>query len=67
VLRIRLEPDGQGTRLTLEHSGFSGLRGMMIAAMMGGGWKGIVGKGIPAVLDKIERGEALPDKPFPKH
>jgi len=62
VLTIRLEAAGEGTRLTLEHKGFRGAKGLLIATMMGNGWKGIVSKGIPAVLERLAQGEVLPSQ-----
>jgi uncharacterized protein YndB with AHSA1/START domain len=63
VLRIRLEEIRGGTRLTLEHTGFAGFKALLISLMMGGGWKGIVGQRIPAVLDKLARGATLTGRP----
>ena len=54
-----LEPAGAGTRLRLVHSGFQGVRGMMIKLVLGSGWKGMVRTGIPAVAARLARGETL--------
>lgn len=53
-LSITLEPAGNGTRLVLEHTGFAGLKGIMTSFFLGSGWKGIVRKGIPAVLARMD-------------
>jgi uncharacterized protein YndB with AHSA1/START domain len=53
VLRITLEPVAGGTRLTLEHTGFRGVKALLVSLVMGGGWKSIVAKRIPAVLDRM--------------
>jgi uncharacterized protein YndB with AHSA1/START domain len=54
VLTIELEPVGEGTRLKLAHTGFKGVKALMVAMIMGSGWKGIVSKGIPGVLDRMD-------------
>lgn len=53
VLTIELESVAEGTRLRLAHTGFKGMKALMVAMVMGSGWKGIVSKHIPAVLDKM--------------
>ena len=51
----RLEPHAGGTRLTFEHTGFTGIGGFMLAKlMMGPGWKKMLGKTIPAVLSELD-------------
>jgi uncharacterized protein YndB with AHSA1/START domain len=51
----RLEPHACGTRLTFEHTGFTGIGGFILAkAMMGPGWKKMIGKSIPAVLRDLD-------------
>src|SRR5947199_5704741 len=34
-----LEPHGKGTRVTLTHSGFSGVRGVLVRNLLASGWK----------------------------
>jgi len=34
-----LEPHGRGTRVTLTHSGFSGIRGVLVRNILAAGWK----------------------------
>jgi uncharacterized protein YndB with AHSA1/START domain len=46
-----LEPTSSGTRLQLDHLGFRGLKGVMISAILGSGWKGILNQGLAGVLD----------------
>jgi uncharacterized protein YndB with AHSA1/START domain len=53
VLRITLEPVASGTRLVLEHTGFRGVKAVLVSLVMGSGWKGIVHKHIPAVLARL--------------
>lgn len=55
-----LEPHAGGTRLTFEHTGFTGVGGFMLAKlMMGPGWRKMLGKAIPAVLDDIDESGRL--------
>ena len=46
VITWRLEPEGEGTRLTLEHSGFdvSSPMGRMAFEGMGQGWPGLMAR-----------------------
>jgi hypothetical protein len=39
VVRWTLHAEGGGTRLVLDHTGFSGLRGLLLSFMLGAGWK----------------------------
>jgi uncharacterized protein YndB with AHSA1/START domain len=39
VVRFTLAPEGTGTRLILEHTGFSGLKSVLVSFMMKAGWK----------------------------
>lgn len=57
VVRWTLEPVAEGTRIVLEHTGFKGIKALMVSAIMGRGWKGIVSKHIPAVVEKMEQPE----------
>ena len=61
LLRITLEPVADGTRIVLEHSGFRGLKAVMVSFIMGAGWKGIVNKHIPAVLARMDAAGTLTD------
>lgn len=54
LLTIELTPVPEGTRLTLAHTGFKGVKALMVAMVMGNGWKGIVAKHIPAVLNRMD-------------
>jgi uncharacterized protein YndB with AHSA1/START domain len=50
-----LAPHGGGTRLTFEHSGFTGVGGFLLAKlMMGPGWKKMLGATFPAVLADLD-------------
>lgn len=55
VVTFRLTPEGKGTKLTLEHRGFAGERGIMASKFMGEGWKSqILGTRLPAVLNFVD-------------
>jgi uncharacterized protein YndB with AHSA1/START domain len=52
---FRLEPHAGGTRLTFEHSGFTGVGGFLLAKlMMGPGWKKMLDATFPAVLTDVD-------------
>lgn len=53
VLRFTLIPEGKGTRLLLEHSGFKGLKLVIISLVMGMGWKKQLFRKLPKVLEEI--------------
>jgi uncharacterized protein YndB with AHSA1/START domain len=50
-----LEPQGSGTRLTLLHTGFKGLKPVMTSFILGMGWKGHVLKEIPKLITQLEQ------------
>ena len=54
-LTYTLEPHAGGTRLTVEHSGFTGARGFVFAKLiMTPGWRKMVGTTLPAVLADLD-------------
>jgi uncharacterized protein YndB with AHSA1/START domain len=57
-----LEPHAGGTRLTLEHTGFTGVSGFLFTKLvMGPGWRKTLGTSLPAVLaDLDEEGKLRP-------
>ncbi|MGE0786377.1 MAG: SRPBCC domain-containing protein [Sandaracinaceae bacterium] len=53
LVRFALSPEGDGTKLSFEHSGFTGLGGWFLARlMMGPGWKKMFDRRLPAILDR---------------
>lgn len=54
VLAITLEPVASGTRLVLEHTGFQGLKALLISLVMGSGWKSILKKHVLAVIERMD-------------
>lgn len=63
VVTFRLEPRvvmaRSGTRLHLDHEGFEGLPGILVSAILGAGWKKILGRRLRAVLEHLARGGAV--------
>jgi uncharacterized protein YndB with AHSA1/START domain len=53
VVTFTLSPTDGSTNLRLEHTGFKGMRTVMVSFILGSGWKGMVRKGLPAVLDRL--------------
>jgi uncharacterized protein YndB with AHSA1/START domain len=52
IVTWALEPDGQGTLLHFEHSGFEGIRNFIPYLIMGKGWKSIIGERLLSSLQK---------------
>ena len=50
VVTYRLEPAGDGTRFTYEHTGFTGVGGLFMARMLGRIRRTMLTAGLPAVL-----------------
>jgi uncharacterized protein YndB with AHSA1/START domain len=54
VLTFTLAPLGSGTRLTLAHTGFEGLKGLITSLILGSGWKSkLLRTRLPAVLAQL--------------
>lgn len=59
-VRYTLEPHAGGTRLTLDHTGFTGLGGFVFTKMiMGPGWRKTLGSSLPAVLAGLDERSSL--------
>jgi len=56
VVRYALSAEGTGTRLIMEQSGFTGLRGLMISKLLGGGWKKMIEARLPAAAARVSGG-----------
>jgi uncharacterized protein YndB with AHSA1/START domain len=54
-----LEPHDGGTRLTCEHTGFTGLRGFMMAKLLGSVRRKMLNVGLPAALSKLKGDDNL--------
>jgi uncharacterized protein YndB with AHSA1/START domain len=58
MVTFSMDDDGAGTRFSLDHVGFEGLSGWLLARlMMGPGWKKMMAKRLPGVLDGVGGGE----------
>jgi uncharacterized protein YndB with AHSA1/START domain len=53
MVTVTLTPAPGGTNLRLEHTGFEGLRAVMVSFILGSGWKGIIRQQLPAVLERM--------------
>ena len=52
----RVEPHAGGTRLTYEHTGFTGVGGFFLAKLLGSVRRKMLTVGLPAVLDGLDSG-----------
>jgi uncharacterized protein YndB with AHSA1/START domain len=50
TVRFDLVPDSDGTILRLEHSGFTGAKGVLLSYMLGNGWTGMLSRKLPRLL-----------------
>jgi hypothetical protein len=55
----RLEPHVGGTRFTYEHTGFTGVGGIVMATLLGHVRRKMLRVGLPAVLDDLDDDGAL--------
>jgi uncharacterized protein YndB with AHSA1/START domain len=62
VLTFTVTPEASGSRLTLRHAGFTGLKAWIVSFVLGAGW-GRVLRRLPPVLGAIDRGETPPLRP----
>jgi uncharacterized protein YndB with AHSA1/START domain len=54
----------EGTRLTLDHTGFSGVRGLLISKILGSGWRSkILTINLPALLSRWSGSGVVPSVP----
>jgi uncharacterized protein YndB with AHSA1/START domain len=49
-----LIPENGGTRLKLEHTGFSGFKAWMVSYMMGKGWNSHIAKAFAGILNQLK-------------
>jgi uncharacterized protein YndB with AHSA1/START domain len=55
VVTWTLEPVAGGTRVLLEHSGFEGLGGLALSALLGRGWRSKVLHRLGQIVEQISR------------
>jgi uncharacterized protein YndB with AHSA1/START domain len=53
VVRFTLTPEGSGTRLTLEHTGFAGFKAIFVSFMMKAGWTKMLRSRLGVVIDQL--------------
>jgi uncharacterized protein YndB with AHSA1/START domain len=53
IVRFTLAPAGTGTRLTLEHTGFSGLKSVLVSFMMKAGWQKMLARRFGPAVDAL--------------
>jgi uncharacterized protein YndB with AHSA1/START domain len=58
-----LEPVAEGTRLRLEHTGFRGVKALLVSLVVGGGWKGIMEKHLLGVIERMDGQGNLTPRP----
>jgi uncharacterized protein YndB with AHSA1/START domain len=66
VVSYRLAREGASTRLVMEQSGFTGLRGYMVSRILGGGWKRMIAERLPAAAARVEDGVYRRDPAAPE-
>ena len=59
VVTFTLEPVAAGTRLRLSHRGFAGVKGRLIGAMLGNGWRNMLDRKLPRLLHAGQSGAVL--------
>jgi len=64
VLTWNLQSVPNGTRLTLDHTGFRGIRGLFVSMILGKGWGSkILFQNLPALLDRWSGNGEIPVMP----
>jgi hypothetical protein len=63
IVTYRIEPIPTGTRLTYEHTGFTGVRGRMMSRLLGRVRRKMLDEGLPPVLDQLELRDGEPTSP----
>ena len=63
TVSFALEAVEGGTRLVLEHRGFTGAGGMMVSFILGSGWKKMVEKKLPEAVARLTPGGVAPAPP----
>ena len=57
IVAYSLSAEGGSTRLVMEQSGFTGLRGWMVSRILGGGWKKIIGEKLREAAGRVVDGQ----------
>jgi len=65
IVRYTLAAEGANTRLVMEQSGFTGLKGFMVSKLLGRGWKRMIHERLPAAAGRVADGRYTPDPDAP--
>jgi len=57
VVAYSLSAEADNTRLVMEQSGFTGLRGWMVSRILGGGWKKMIAVRLPEAAGRVADGQ----------
>jgi uncharacterized protein YndB with AHSA1/START domain len=57
IVAYSLSAEGGSTRLVMEQSGFTGLRGWMVSRILGNGWKKIIGEKLREAAGRVVDGQ----------
>jgi uncharacterized protein YndB with AHSA1/START domain len=60
VVRFELTPTEQGTRVRFSQTGFTGVKGLLLGAMLGNGWRGMLHRKLPRLLSRSNARAGLP-------
>lgn len=53
-----LEAVPEGTRVRLVHAGFAGIGGRIVRLILGSGWRSLLARALPRIIDEIWRSQA---------
>lgn len=65
IVTYSLSPEGGSTRLVMEQSGFTGLKGFMVSKLLGSGWKRIIREHLRDAASRVRDGLYLADPASP--
>jgi uncharacterized protein YndB with AHSA1/START domain len=65
IVSFDLAPHGSSTRMVMEQTGFTGMRGLMVSTILKGGWRRMVEQRLPAAASRVRNGAYHPDPEGP--
>ena len=54
IVTWTLEPVPEGTRVRLVHAGFAGVGGRIVRLILGNGWRGLLARDLPGMLNEMQ-------------
>jgi uncharacterized protein YndB with AHSA1/START domain len=66
IVSYVLAAEGANTRLVMEQSGFTGMRGLMVSKILSGGWKRMIAERLPAAAGRVAAGVYRADPAAPE-